>query len=205
MYHGERLNSYTHLVGALAAVVGTIALVWPTVINGQLWEAIAYTTYGLSLIALYSFSTLYHSTKGRRKALYRQLDHLAIYMLIAGSYTPLLLITLRDGNGWTMFAVIWSLAVIGMVLECLPIANRRRWSIPIYLLMGWLSMVVAKPLMAALPEGGFHLLLAGGLAYTLGIVFYVFDKKIQHFHGVWHVFVLAGSACHFFCIYLFVA
>ncbi|MGJ8686130.1 MAG: PAQR family membrane homeostasis protein TrhA [Spongiibacteraceae bacterium] len=205
MYHGERLNSYTHLIGAVAAAVGAIALVWPAAMKGLVWETVAYTTYGLSLIALYSFSTLYHSTNGPKKALFRQLDHLAIYMLIAGSYTPFLLITLRDGNGWTMFAVIWSLAVVGMVLECLPIANRRLWSIPIYLLMGWLSMAVVKPLMAALPEGGFSLLLAGGLAYTLGIVFYVFDKKIQHFHGVWHLFVLAGSVCHFFSIYLFVA
>ena len=205
MYKGERFNSFSHLAGVLAAVVGSVALVWPVLQSGEGWKLLGFSVYCVSLLALYVFSTLYHSTKGPHKALYRQLDHLAIYLLIAGTYTPFLVVTLRENGGWWMFVTIWSLAAIGMVLEMVPKAGRRAWAIAVYLLMGWLAIFLIKPLSAALPEGGFSLLLAGGLAYTAGIIFYVFDKKIPHFHGIWHLFVLAGSVCHFFTIYYYVA
>lgn len=204
MYKGERFNSVSHLLGVLAAVVGGVTLLWPAIQLGDSWELLGLGIYSFSLVALYLFSTLYHSSKGEKKALYRQLDHLAIYLLIAGTYSPFLVITLRESGGWWMFALIWSLAAIGMVLELIPKAGRRAWSIGVYLLMGWLALFLIKPLSAALPNGGFSLLLAGGLAYTAGIIFYVFDKKVVHFHGIWHLFVLAGSACHFFTIYFYV-
>jgi hemolysin III len=205
VYKGERFNGISHLVGVLAGVVGSVALIWPAVQNHEGWKVLGFSVYSASLLALYVFSTLYHSTKGPNKALYRQLDHLAIYLLIAGTYTPFLVVTLRDAGGWWMFALIWSLAALGMILEMIPKAGRRAWSIAVYLLMGWLAIFLIKPLSAALPDGGFTLLLMGGIAYTSGIVFYVFDKKISHFHGIWHLFVLAGSACHFFSIYIYVA
>jgi hemolysin III len=205
LYKGERFNSVSHLLGTLAAVLGSAALIWPAVQNADVWKILGFSIYSVSLLLLYTFSTLYHSSRGAKKALYRQLDHLAIYLLIAGTYTPFLVVTLRDVGGWWMLSVIWSLAVVGMILEVIPKAGRRVWSIGVYLLMGWLAVFLIKPLSAALPEGGFSLLLAGGIAYTMGVVFYVFDKKITHFHGIWHLFVLAGSVCHFFTIYYYVA
>jgi hemolysin III len=205
LYKGERFNSASHLLGALAALLGSAALIWPAMQNAEVWKILGFSVYSVSLLSLYTFSTLYHSSQGASKALYRQLDHLAIYLLIAGTYTPFLVVTLREAGGWWMFTVIWCLAAVGMILEVMPKAGRRAWSIGVYLLMGWLAVFLIKPLNAVLPEGGFSLLLAGGIAYTLGIIFYVFDKKITHFHGIWHLFVLAGSACHFFTIYYYVA
>jgi len=205
VYQGERFNSFTHLAGVVAALIGSLLLLWPAVVAGDGWAVLAYAIYGISLLALYGFSTLYHSCRGPRKALFRQLDHLAIYLLIAGTYTPFLLVSLRESVGWWMFGVIWSLAALGMILECVPKASRRFWSIAVYLLMGWLALILIKPLGAVLAPAGFNLLLAGGLAYTGGIVFYVLDKKIVHFHGIWHLFVLAGSVLHFCSIYYYVA
>lgn len=204
MYRGERFNGFSHLAGVIAAVVGAVLLtlqVWP---QGDPWVRFSVLVYGLSLMALYSFSTLYHSSRGPVKALFRQLDHLAIYLLIAGTYSPFLMKSLRHGDGPWMFVLIWALAAVGMVLEMVPKANRRLWAILIYLLMGWVSLLVIRPLAEALPPEGLHLLLGGGLAYTGGVVFYVFDKKVRHFHGIWHLFVLAGSVSHFLCIYLYV-
>ncbi|GAB3370980.1 hemolysin III family protein [Spongiibacter taiwanensis] len=205
MYKGERLNSLTHLLGAIAAIIGGVALVIPALTEGDVWKGVSFAVYSASLFLLYLFSTLYHSTRGPRKALFRQLDHLAIYLLIAGTYTPFLLVSLRGSLGWWMFGTIWGLAAVGMIVESFPKSHRRLWAIIIYLLMGWLSLVLIKPLIAALPEGGFTLLLAGGLAYTFGIIFYVLDKKVRHFHGIWHLMVLLGSVCHFFTVYLYVA
>jgi hemolysin III len=192
-------------MGVVAAVIGSGLLVWPAIQQGDGWRVFGFSLYCASLIALYSFSTLYHSTRGPRKALYRQLDHFAIYLLIAGTYTPFLLVTLREAGGWWIFALIWSLAALGVILELVPKVSRRMWAIAVYLLMGWLAVFLVKPLNAALPEGGFELLLAGGVAYTAGIVFYVLDKKVSHFHGIWHLFVLTGSVCHFLTIYYYVA
>lgn len=205
MHKGERLNSVTHLLGTLGALVGGLVLVVPALMEGDIWKTVSFAVYSLSLLLLYLFSTLYHSSRGPRKALFRQLDHLAIYLLIAGTYTPFLLVTLRGAAGWWMFGTIWGLALVGMVVESFPKSRRRLWAIIIYLLMGWLSLVLIKPLIAALPQGGFTLLLSGGLAYTFGIVFYVLDKKVRHFHGIWHLMVLLGSGCHFFTVYLYVA
>ena len=205
MYPGERFNAYSHFSGAWAAVVGAALLLWPTVLIFDAWKVLSFSIYAASLVTLYTFSTLYHSSRSVWKQRFRRLDHLAIYLLIAGTYSPFLLVTLREGDGMWMFALIWGLALAGMVLELLPKERRRLWSIAVYLLMGWLSLLVLRPLSEALPGAAVGLLLAGGLAYSVGIVFYVFDKRVRHFHGVWHLFVLAGSICHYFSIYLYIA
>lgn len=204
MYPGERFNSFSHFFGVVAAVVGAVLLFQLAWQQGGPWVRFSVLVYGLSLIALYLFSTLYHSSRGPVKALFRQLDHLSIYLLIAGTYSPFLMVSLRGNDGPWMFALIWTLAAVGMALEMVPKANRRLWAVLIYLLMGWVSLLVIRPLAQALPAEGLALLVAGGVAYTGGVVFYIFDKKVRHFHGIWHLFVLAGSVCHFLCIYYYV-
>ncbi len=205
MYHGERFNSISHLIGAIAALVGLIVVVVIAAQQGDLWKIISFSVYGTTLFLLYTISTLYHSLRGRAKQIFRKLDHLSIYLLIAGTYTPFTLVTLRGVWGWWLFGVIWGLAVVGMALEALPQKGNRILSIVVYVLMGWLVLVALKPLLAALPLAGFIGLLLGGIFYTGGIVFYLFDDKVPHFHGIWHLFVLAGSVSHYLTILLYVA
>jgi len=206
MYEGERFNSITHLVGAVAAMIGIAILVALAARQGEQWQVLSFSVYGASLIALYSISVLYHSFRGKLKAFFRKLDHYAIYTLIAGTYTPYTLITLRGAWGWTLFGVIWALAVIGIILEALPkrIDSPRILSLVIYLAMGWLCIIAIVPLLEKLPRNGFILLLLGGILYSAGVVFYIYDKKIRHFHGIWHLFVLGGSVSQFFSILLYV-
>lgn len=205
MYPGERFNSISHFIGALAALVGLVVVVVIAAQQGDLWKIISFSVYGTTLFLLYTISTLYHSLRGRAKQIFRKLDHLSIYLLIAGTYTPFTLVTLRGVWGWWLFGVIWGLAVVGMALEALPQKGNRILSIVVYVLMGWLVLVALKPLLAALPLAGFIGLLLGGIFYTGGIVFYLFDEKVRHFHGIWHLFVLAGSISHYLTILLYVA
>ncbi len=205
MYHGERMNSITHLLGVVLAIVGLIFLVVRAALTGDPWKIVSCSIYGGTLVTLYTSSTLYHSIKGASKRVFQKFDHSAIYLLIAGSYTPFTLVTLRGPWGWSLFAVVWGLAVIGILQDILFAKRRGILSVIIYLLMGWIAMVAIRPLSRALPGAGMILLVAGGLFYTIGVVFYALDKKIIHSHGIWHLFVLAGSACHFFTIFLYVA
>ena len=205
MYHGERFNSISHLIGSAAALAGTAGLIVAAARQGDIWKLVSFSIYGTSLVLLYGFSTLYHSLPGRGKAVFRTLDHLAIYLLIAGTYTPFTLVTLRGPWGWSIFGAVWGLAVFGMVLDTLGTRGPRIVPIVIYLLMGWLVVVALKPLMARLPLHGEVWLLAGGLFYTTGIVFYALDKRVRHFHGIWHLFVIAGSLCHYITIFYYVA
>jgi hemolysin III len=205
MYPGERFNSISHFIGAIAALVGLVVVVVIAAQQGDLWKIISFSVYGTTLFLLYTISTLYHSLRGRAKQIFRKLDHLSIYLLIAGTYTPFTLVTLRGVWGWWLFGVIWGLAVVGMALEALPQKGNRILSIVVYVLMGWLVLVALKPLLAALPLAGFIGLLLGGIFYTGGIVFYLFDEKVRHFHGIWHLFVLAGSISHYLTILLYVA
>ena len=205
MYHGERMNSITHLLGVVLAIVGLIFLVVRAALTGDPWKIVSCSIYGGTLVTLYTSSTLYHSIKGASKRVFQKFDHSAIYLLIAGSYTPFTLVTLRGSWGWSLFAVVWGLAVIGILQDILFAKRRGILSVIIYLLMGWIAMVAIRPLSRALPGAGMILLVAGGLFYTIGIIFYALDKKIIHSHGIWHLFVLAGSACHFFTIFLYVA
>jgi len=205
MYRGERFNGYSHLAGAILAAAGTAVLITTSALYHDAWKVVSSVVYGATLVFLYTISTLYHSLRGRPKDILRRLDYCAIYLLIAGSYTPFALVTLRGPWGWTLFGVNWGLAVIGIAQE-LWIGHRTRvFSLLIYVLMGWLVLFAFGPLVAALPAAGLYWLVAGGVLYTAGIVFFLFDEKVRHFHGIWHLFVLAGSACQFVSILWYVS
>jgi hemolysin III len=205
MYYGERLNTITHLVGAGLAVLGTLVLIVSAARLGDPWKIVSFSIYGTMLIALYLSSTLYHALRGRAKAILQKLDHCAIYLLIAGSYTPFALVSLRGAWGWSLLSIVWTLALFGIAQEILFAKGARMVSLVIYLLMGWLAAMAVSPLWDALSPAGFAWLAAGGALYTVGILFYVADTRVRHGHGVWHLFVLGGSSCHFFTVLLFVA
>lgn len=200
MYHGEKLNAITHLVGAVLALVGSTVLVTLAALSGDAWKVVSVTLYGVTLVLLYSFSTLYHSLRGKAKSVLQRLDHHSIYLLIAGSYTPFCLITLRGPWGWSLFGVVWTLALLGIAQELRPSRGTRKLSLAIYIVMGWVALVALVPMLKALGGAGFAWVAAGGIFYTVGIVFYVLDTRLRHAHGVWHLFVIAGSAAHFFAI-----
>jgi len=205
MYPGERFNGISHLVGSVLALAGMVVLIVRAAWLGDPWKIVSFSLYGTSLFLLYTFSTLYHSLRHRAKAVFRRLDHLAIYLLIAGTYTPFALVTLRGGWGWSLFGTIWGLAIAGMLIEFMPRRGPRILPVVIYLLMGWLALIALKPLLQALPLHGFLWLLAGGLCYTLGVLFYGLDQRLKHAHGIWHLFVLGGSVCHYIAIFFYVA
>lgn len=205
MYRGERFNSISHLIGAVFALSGATVLLVVASRQGDPWKIVSFSLYSVSLIILFTFSTLYHSLRHRAKAVFRKLDHLAIYLLIAGTYTPFTLVTLRGGWGWSLFGTIWGLAVVGMALEFLPRRGARILPVVIYLLMGWLALIASGPLWRSLPSMGFLLLIWGGVLYSLGVIFYALGSKLRHAHGIWHLFVLAGSISHFLAIYYYVA
>ena len=204
MYQGEKFNAVSHLVGTVMALAGAIVLVVLAAIGGDPWKVVSVAIYGVTLLAMYSSSTLYHSVRGRAKDFLRKMDHQSIYLLIAGSYTPFCLVTLRGPWGWSLFGVVWGLAVIGSLQEFRQKNDARILSVVIYLLMGWVALVALVPLLQVLGIAGFAWLAAGGLFYTVGIVFYALDARLAHAHGVWHLFVLAGSAAHYIAILKFV-
>jgi hemolysin III len=205
MYYGERLNSFTHLAGAVLAAIGTAFLIVLAVRSGDAWKIVAFSAYGAALCLLFGASTLYHSVRGRAKAVLRKLDHCAIYVLIAGTYTPFALVSLHGPWGWTLFGLTWGFAALGIAQEFVFGKGARRLSVVIYVVMGWMAVVALRPLAAALGTPGLVWLLAGGLLYTVGILFYVLDERVRHFHGVWHLFVLGGSVAHFIAIAFYVA
>ncbi|MEK7436994.1 MAG: hemolysin III family protein [Pseudomonadota bacterium] len=205
MYYGERLNSFTHLTGAVLAVIGTPVLIVLAARSGDAWTIVGCAVYAVSLLLLYGSSTLYHSLRGRAKAVLRKLDHCSIYLLIAGTYTPFALVTLRGPWGWTLFGLAWGLASLGIAQEFVFGKGARRLSILIYVVMGWMGVAALGPLATGLGMAGLAWLLAGGLLYTGGIVFYLLDARVRHFHGVWHLFVLGGSTAHFIAIAFYVA
>jgi len=204
MYYGERFNAWTHLVGAVLAFVGALWLLVLASLDGEPMKIVSVTIYGATLLLLYSVSTIYHSVQGRAKVIMRKIDHLSIYLLIAGSYTPFCLVTLRGPWGWSLFAVVWVLALIGMLQEIKPRSEARVLSLVIYALMGWIVLVAVKPLLAALGVAGFSWLAAGGVFYTVGIIFFAYDSRFRHWHGIWHLFVMAGSLLHFVAILFYV-
>ena len=204
MYQGERFNAWTHLVGAVLACVGAVWLLVLASLDGEPRKIVSVAIYGMTLVLLYSISTLYHSLQGRTKVVMRKLDHLSIYLLIAGSYTPFCLVTLYGPWGWSLFGVVWGLALVGMLQEIKPRSEARVLSIVIYAVMGWIVLVAVKPLLASLGAAGFAWLAAGGALYTIGIIFFAYDSRFRHWHGIWHLFVLAGSVCHFLAVYFYV-
>jgi hemolysin III len=201
---GEKFNSITHLVGAVFAVIGTAWLVVLASLKGDPWKITSFSIYGASLVSLYTSSALYHGFQGRAKSFFRKLDHGAIYFLIAGSYTPFTLVTLRGAWGWSIFGAVWGLAFIGAAIDTVHVTRTRTVPVVLYICMGWLALVGIRPMLRALPPGGFAWLLAGGIFYTVGIVFYLRGEKMKHGHGIWHLFVLAGSAAQFIAIFLYV-
>jgi hemolysin III len=178
-------------------IAGLVILVVQAAALHDPWRVTAFSIYGATLISLYLASTLYHSIPfaGAKRVLQR-LDHAAIYLLIAGSYTPLLLVTLRGATGWTFFGIVWGIAIAGCTLEFVAGRRWRRLSLVAYLAMGWISVLIFKQIMESLPGGGVALLVAGGATYTAGVIFYVW-KRLPYSHAIWHLFVLGGSVCHF--------
>jgi hemolysin III len=203
MYPGERFNSLTHLAGLLLAAAGSAVLITRSALYGDAWKVVGSSIFAASMVLLYGASALYHSVRGRAKRVLVKFDHCAIYLLIAGTYTPFALVTLRGAWGWSLFGVVWGLAIVGIVKE-LWLGRDRIPSVPLYLAMGWLAVVAAVPIVRELPGPGLAWLVAGGLLYTGGIVFYANDERWRHAHGVWHLFVLGGTACHYLAVLLYV-
>jgi hemolysin III len=200
----ETINALTHGLGVLLSVGGLTVLVVMAALRGDAWHIVSCSIYGATLVLLFSSSTLYHSFRSRRvKHVFRVIDHASIYLLIAGTYTPFVLVNLRGQWGWTLFGVIWGLALAGIVFQVFFVDRFRLAQTLIYLAMGWLVVVAVKPLFIHVPRGGLLWLLAGGLCYTVGAVFYLW-KKLPYHHAVWHLFVLGGSVCHYFAILLYV-
>lgn len=204
MYHGERFNAWTHLIGAVLALTGAVWLIVTASLRADARAITSVAIYSAALVLLYATSTAYHSVRGQAKRVWRKLDHLSIYLMIAGSYTPFCLISLRGPWGWSLFGVVWGLAIVGMLQEIKPRSEARVLSLIIYALMGWVVLVATGPLLQALGTIGFVYLAAGGLLYTVGIAFFVFDEKVRHFHGIWHLFVLAGSLLHYIAVLFYV-
>ncbi len=204
MVKGERFNSISHLVGLLFAVTGLTVLVTLAARQGDPWKIVSFSIYGTTLVLLYGSSTLYHSLRGRAKRIFRSLDHHAIYLLIAGTYTPFSLVTLRGRWGWSLFGAVWGLALAGIIGESRPRPGPRIVPVILYLLMGWLALAALHPLFRALPLAGVLWLFAGGVFYTVGVIFFALDTRLRHGHGIWHLCVLAGSVCHYLAIAFYV-
>jgi len=198
--HEEIANAITHGLGALLAIAGLVLLILFAAIKGTAWHVVSFSIFGATAIILYSSSTLYHSfTSEKVKFLFRKFDHMSIYLLIAGTYTPFCLVTLNGWIGWTLFGLMWGLAVLGILLKAFFTGKNEKLSTFIYVLMGWFGILVAKPLYDATPAHSFILLITGGVFYTLGTVFFMKDK-IRFFHSIWHLFVIAGTTTHFFSV-----
>jgi hemolysin III len=201
----EIVNSIIHGIGFALSIGGFCVLIVSAVSRGTVWHVVSCAIFGSSLVSLYMISTLYHGLQGARtKQIFRRLDHICIYLLIAGSYTPFTLTFLRGGYGWAMFGFIWTLAGAGILVKGVFGPRFNVLSTGAYLVMGWLIVVAAKPMIEGFPLGGLILLATGGLCYTIGVPFYLLDHKVRYFHAVWHIFVLAGSISHFFTVLLFI-
>ncbi|HEV2221546.1 MAG TPA: hemolysin III family protein [Candidatus Acidoferrales bacterium] len=196
----ELANSLTHGLGLILSIAGLATLLSLAVMRGSAWRIVGCAIYGSTLLCLYVASTLYHGVRsGRLKRILNICDHSAIYLLIAGTYTPFLLVNLRGGWGWSLFALIWGLAMAGILLKVWLVKHSSILSTALYLLMGWLVLIAVKPMLLTVPLSGLLWLLAGGVLYTVGVVFYAW-KKLPYNHAIWHGFVLVGSACHYFAV-----
>ena len=200
----EVANCATHGVGLALSVAGFVALVALAWGYGDAWHIASCGVYGASLVALYLASTLYHGARApRAKQLFQALDHCGIYLLIAGTYTPFTLVTLRGPWGWTLFGLVWGLALAGILFRVLCGERHRPLAVASYVLLGWLCVVAVKPILELVPLGALAWIAAGGLAYTAGVFFFA-AKRIPHHHAIWHLFVLGGSICHYVAVLLYV-
>jgi len=204
MYYGERLNSISHLVGAALALVGLGALLTISIQTRDPWVISSFAIFGISMVLLYTMSTLYHSfSPPGLKKIFQLFDHVSIYLLIAGTYTPYMLVSLREGNGWAIMSVVWILAVAGILSEVYLSGRAVKFGqMIVYFAMGFACSYDLDALKLVLSESGFYWLTIGGIAYASGVVFYILDKmnRLNHAHGIWHFFVLAGTLCHFVSI-----
>ncbi|MEM7114068.1 MAG: hemolysin III family protein [Chloroflexota bacterium] len=200
---GEEIaNAVTHGIGVLLSVAGLTLLVVLASIYGDVWRIVSFSIYGGSLVILYLASTLYHTfQQPRAKRIFRIMDHSAIYLLIAGTYTPIALVALRGPWGWSVFGIVWGLALVGIIFKVFFTGRYDKVSTIAYVLMGWLCLVAIREMFAVIPFNGMLWIIAGGCFYTFGVVFYVWHK-LPYNHAIWHLFVLAGSICHFFAILL---
>ncbi|NTV45864.1 MAG: hemolysin III family protein [Chlorobiales bacterium] len=196
----EIANSLTHGAGVALSIVGFISLISQPGTTDDMWRIIAFSIYGSALVLLYLASTLYHSVqKPALKYFFRVIDHASIYLLIAGTYTPFLLVSMRNTWGWTLFILIWAIAILGVCFTTIFIRRFRKLSVATYVIMGWLAVLSLHELLTSIPSIGIVWLAVGGIVYTLGVVFYMWHKLPYH-HAIWHIFVLAGSACHYLAI-----
>jgi hemolysin III len=196
----ELANSFTHGLGLTMSIAGFVVLVVLAAMRGSAWRIVSCAVYGATLVLLYAASTLYHSLHSRRlRRILRVCDHSAIYLLIAGTYTPFLLVNLRGGWGWSLFGVIWGLAMAGILFKVWFVEHLVVWSTVVYLLMGWLAVLAIKPMLLAVPLSGILWLVAGGVMYSVGVVFFAW-KRVPYNHAIWHGFVLAGSTCHYVAV-----
>jgi len=202
---GEEIaNVVTHGLGAILSAAGLAVLMVHATWSGDAWRVASAAVFGATMILLYTASTVYHAVPWpRARHVAKIADHASIYLLIAGTYTPFTLVALRGAWGWALFAAVWSLAVVGVVLEASWVYRPKWISAAVYLAMGWMVLIAGRRLVASLPPGALHLLVAGGLLYSLGTIFYVM-KRMPYAHAVWHAFVLGGTACHFLAIVLLV-
>lgn len=200
----ELANTITHGVGALLSIAALVLMVVFAARYGNVWHIVSVSIYGATLILLYTASTIYHGVRNPRfKHLLQRIDHASIYLLIAGTYTPFTLVSLRGHWGWAMFALVWGIALLGIVLELGTTRGRQKLSLALYLGMGWIVVIAIKPMLDQVATGGLVLLLLGGLSYTLGVFFYVRHTMAYH-HAIWHLFVMLGSLLHFFSIFFYV-
>jgi len=202
---GEEIaNAITHGIGALLSIAGLAVLVSFAALYGDAWHVVSTSIFGATLVLLYAASTVYHSVWHHpTKRILQRLDHSAIFLLIAGTYTPFALVNMRGPWGWTLFGIIWSMALLGIALQLFPRRRNERLSLILYLGMGWMAVAAIKPFLAGVETGGLILLLIGGLFYSLGVIFYVW-QQLKYHHAIWHGFVLAGSAFHFFAVLFYV-
>jgi len=196
----EIFNSVSHGVGTLLAIAGMVVLIVFSAIYADAWAVVSTSIYGATLTILYTMSTLYHSlTNNKAKRFFRIMDHNSIFLLIAGTYTPFTLVTLRGGLGWTLFGIVWGATILGVIFNSIDLEKYKKISLVCYIAMGWVIIAAIKPMIATLPQLSLIFLVLGGICYTGGVVFYAI-KKIRYFHSVWHLFVLAGSVLHYFSI-----
>lgn len=201
MYPGERFNSISHLVGVFLAFAASGVLMTLVSLTGDPWRIVSSAVFAGALIFLYGFSTLYHSLSGQSKRIFQRLDYIAIYIMIAGTYTPFTLVSLRQESGWWVFGIVWGLAFFGIAQELLRVPSvKRKLSLLIYLTMGWMIVSIAHELPRLMTAFSLLTLILGGVFYTVGVLFFINDHRWKHAHGIWHLFVLAGSTCHFACI-----
>ena len=196
----EIINAITHGIGAGLSIAALVILIVFSALKGTVWHVVSFSIYGATLVILYLESTLYHSiTNGKVKKLFRKFDHMSIFLLIAGTYTPFCLTILRGKLGWTIFGIVWGCTVLGVILKAFYTGKKELVSTILYIVMGWLIIIAIKPLYLSMTFKGFMLLLIGGVLYTAGTYFFSKDE-IPYNHGIWHLFVMAGSICHFFSV-----